>query len=103
MTRSRSNSVSSSSGKPSAMVRPAPPATPPTLRHKISSALLGEKGSSVPGYAAGTQKSLRVPVGEKQENPVARLKLLLVCNLFNFESCWEQVLMGLVWCRLLRS
>lgn len=85
MTRSRSSSVSSSSGKPSAMVRPAPPATPPTLRHKISSALLGEKGSSVPGYVAGTQKSLRVSVvGEKQENPVARLKLLLVCNLFNF-------------------
>ena len=86
MTRSRSNSVSSSSGKPSAMVRPAPLATPPTLRHKISCALLGEKGSSVPGYVAGTQKSLRVQVGEKQENPAARLKLLLVCTQFSFES-----------------
>ena len=69
------------------MVRPAPLATPPTLRHKISCALLGEKGSSVPGYVAGTQKSLRVQVGEKQENPAARLKLLLVCCLFSiFES-----------------
>lgn len=81
MTRSRSSSVSSSSGKPSAMVRPAPLATPPTLRHKISSALLGEKGSSVPGYVVGTSKSLRVQVGgEKQENPAARLKLLLIAS-----------------------
>jgi hydroxymethylglutaryl-CoA reductase (NADPH) len=76
------------------MVRPAPPATPPTLRHKISSTLLGEKGSSVPRHIAGTQQSLCVPVGEKQENSVARLNLLLYVP-FQFREL-DQGLMDLV-------
>ncbi|KAF6757834.1 hydroxymethylglutaryl-CoA reductase [Ephemerocybe angulata] len=100
LTRSRSNSFSSirSSGsstnlsslasKPSAMARPPTPSTP-TLRHKISSALLGgEKGSSLPEYARGLGVRVKgkvrgVVAGEevvRPENPVARLKLLLIAS-----------------------
>ncbi|KAF6747185.1 hypothetical protein DFP72DRAFT_854694 [Ephemerocybe angulata] len=100
LTRSRSNSFSSirSSGsstnlsslasKPSAMARPPTPSTP-TLRHKISSALLGgEKGSSLPEYARGlgvrVKGKVRGVVGGEEvvrpENPVARLKLLLIAS-----------------------
>lgn len=69
--------------------QPGAPA-PQTLRHKISSALLGgEKGSSLPEYArglgvrvkSGLNKGSREEEVAKPENPVARLKLLLVCDL----------------------
>jgi hydroxymethylglutaryl-CoA reductase (NADPH) len=74
--------------KPSSMVRPAAPACPPTMGQRISTALLGgEKGSSLPDYARGLgikvkgDKVKELAKGEemnKEENPVARLKLLLV-------------------------
>ena len=51
----------------------------------------------MPGYVAGTQKSLRVQVGEKQENPAARLKLLLVCYLLSIFESLEYSADG-VWC-----
>lgn len=71
------------------MVRPAPGPQPQTLRHRISSALLGgEKGSSLPEYARGLGVKVKGGMGKvaglandeqvKPENPVARLKLLLV-------------------------
>ncbi|EAU81445.1 hydroxymethylglutaryl-CoA reductase [Coprinopsis cinerea okayama7 len=87
-----SSSLSALANKPSAMVRPAAPATPPTLRKRISSALLGgEKGSSLPDYArgvgirvkGGVDKVKELAKGEelvKEENPVARLKLLLIAS-----------------------
>lgn len=50
------------------------------LRHRISDALLGEKGS---GLVNGLRKvgagEQNMQLSKKQENPVARLKLLLVC------------------------
>lgn len=102
MTRSRSNSISSTASSvptarlQSAMSRPQVPPPPKTLRQRVKSVLLGgEKGSGLPeyglgyGYAAGRGakgQKIRVQgkgkaVGggvQKQENPVARLKLLLV-------------------------
>ncbi|KAF9474127.1 hypothetical protein BDN70DRAFT_816199 [Pholiota conissans] len=76
MTRSRSNSISSSASSvataklQSAMSRPQLPPPPKTLRQRVKSALLGEKGS---GKAVGGGM-------QKQENPVARLKLLLIAS-----------------------
>jgi hydroxymethylglutaryl-CoA reductase (NADPH) len=75
-----------------------PPAK--TLRERVKCALLGgEKGNGLPdygfgyGYAAGKgakAQKLRVhrkgKEVQKQENPAARLKLLLVR--FYFNSCW---------------
>lgn len=104
MTRSRSNSISSNTSSigtqgsttprlQSAMARPAAPPAPKSFREKVKLVLLGEKGSGLPeygfgyAYAAGkgqkAQKSRVKPKGKgaevaKQENPVARLKLLLV-------------------------
>ncbi|TFK20528.1 hypothetical protein FA15DRAFT_659042 [Coprinopsis marcescibilis] len=101
LSRSRSNSITSSSSssnlaglanKPSAMARPPQPATTPTLRKRISTALLGgEKGSSLPDYARGVgirvkggmDKVKELSKGEelaKHESPVARLKLLLIAS-----------------------
>lgn len=99
MTRSRSNSITSSASsamtakRPSAMARSAasqlpPVAKPKTLRQRVKSALLGgEKGAGL-GYAyaypggskaSGRVRSVgKVAAGGRQENPVARLKLLLV-------------------------
>ncbi|KAF8999087.1 hydroxymethylglutaryl-coenzyme A reductase-domain-containing protein, partial [Cyathus striatus] len=70
MTRSRTPSLSSASGKPSAMARPQTPSnpTPTPLRHRISTALLGEKGSSLPdtsrtpGHPTPTTVAPRNPV-----------------------------------------
>ncbi|TFK41635.1 hydroxymethylglutaryl-coenzyme A reductase-domain-containing protein [Crucibulum laeve] len=96
--RSRSPSGSSASAK-----RPSVALPTPTLRQRISSALLGEKGSGLPGYVAGAHvvgtpitSAFKVTssssVGSaledtkekekegKQENPVARLKLLLIAS-----------------------
>ncbi|KAJ2925104.1 hypothetical protein H1R20_g12000, partial [Candolleomyces eurysporus] len=101
LTRSRSNSgssvrsVSGSStnlaGLASAMARPPSGPQPQTLRHRISSALLGgEKGSSLPDYARGLGVRVKGGMGKvaglanddqvKPENPVARLKLLLIAS-----------------------
>jgi hydroxymethylglutaryl-CoA reductase (NADPH) len=100
MTRSRSNSISSNvssatatsnSRLQSAMARPQTPPSVKSFKDRVKCALLGgEKGNGLPdygfgyGYAAGkgtkTQK-LRLygkSKVQKQENPVARLKLLLV-------------------------
>ncbi|PPQ94068.1 hypothetical protein CVT25_009737 [Psilocybe cyanescens] len=108
MTRSRSNSISSNTSSigtqgsttprlQSAMARPAAPPAPKSFREKVKLVLLGEKGSGLPeygfgyAYAAGkgqkAQKSRVKPKGKgaevaKQENPVARLKLLLSTCLF---------------------
>jgi hydroxymethylglutaryl-CoA reductase (NADPH) len=71
------------------MARPPSGPQPQTLRHRISSALLGgEKGSSLPEYARGLGIQVKGGMGKvaglakdeqvRPENPVARLKLLLV-------------------------
>ncbi|PPR02206.1 hypothetical protein CVT26_012098 [Gymnopilus dilepis] len=101
MTRSRSNSFSSvassstltASGNgrqlQSAMARPVVPPPPKTLRQRVQSALLGgEKGSGLPEYGYGStgtrarrgSKSRKGGEAHKQENPVARLKLLLIAS-----------------------
>ena len=80
---------------------------PKTLRQRVKSALLGgEKGAGLPGFGEVVVKGRRIKVGsagagrgrggsktrekvdtkgkepkEVKENPVARLKLLLVCHL----------------------
>ena len=98
MTRSRSNSITSSASsamtmkmRPSAMARGAstPTPAPKTLRQRVKSALLGgEKGSGLgeayayPGRrGSGSVRVRSAGLGKasaRQENPVARLKLLLV-------------------------
>lgn len=102
ITLSRSNSSSSLaslSGRRSVMTKLSP-STPSTTKddktfgQKVFSILLGgEKGSALPGYIdliSGRGRGARSPknlktkqrVGQQQENPVARLKLLLVCFIF---------------------
>jgi hydroxymethylglutaryl-CoA reductase (NADPH) len=74
--------LSPASGKPSALasgrskLSVKEPASPKGLRHRLS-ALLGEKGS---GLIQNMEKAGSAKSGSamKQENPVARLKLLLV-------------------------
>lgn len=75
---------------------PHPSTTTKTFGHKLFSILLGgEKGSGLPGYidlmagrgndSTSTPKKLKTKGRNgsgQQENPVARLKLLLVCFLF---------------------
>ncbi|KAF8970164.1 hydroxymethylglutaryl-coenzyme A reductase-domain-containing protein [Flammula alnicola] len=92
-------SASTPTGRlPSAMARPQPPPPPPkTLRQRVKSALLGgEKGSGLPEYGLGygggrgakaqkarmQMQSKQGKAGDvqKQENPVARLKLLLIAT-----------------------
>ncbi|CAA7268335.1 unnamed protein product [Cyclocybe aegerita] len=111
MTRSRSNSISSTTSSAtgtltptSAMARPPGPPAPKTLRQRIKSVLLGEKGTALPGYGvygygvngygkagAGGRKrtggmSMKGKEGKEGakkavvENPVARLKLLLIAS-----------------------
>ena len=71
--------------------------TTKTFGHKLFSILLGgEKGSGLPGYVdlmAGRGNGTNTPRklitkgrngSGQQENPVARLKLLLVCFYFSF-------------------
>lgn len=67
-----------------------------TFGHKLFSILLGgEKGSGLPGYVdlmagrgnGGTSTPRKLKTNGRnasgqQENPVARLKLLLVCSIF---------------------
>lgn len=64
------------------LIRPSPP--PHTgLRQRLSSALLGSKGSMLIPSSPSTDLHVLSAKGKdqdfKQENPVARLKLLLVC------------------------
>ncbi|KAH6909627.1 hydroxymethylglutaryl-CoA reductase [Coprinopsis sp. MPI-PUGE-AT-0042] len=92
LTRSRSTSSAgiTPSASPARWSAPAAPATPPTMGQRISTALLGgEKGSSLPDYARGLgikvkgDKVKELAKGEemnKEENPVARLKLLLIAS-----------------------
>ncbi|KIM42323.1 hypothetical protein M413DRAFT_70770 [Hebeloma cylindrosporum] len=79
MTRSRSNSISSNASSStaisnnrlqSAMARPQMPPPEKTLKERVKCILLGgEKGNGLPDYGM-----------QKQENPVARLKLLLIAS-----------------------
>ncbi|KAF9226329.1 hypothetical protein BS17DRAFT_698606 [Gyrodon lividus] len=73
MTRSRSSNNLTVKGTVSALVRPSPPPEDNSLRHKISETLLGAKGSLL------RQKN-SPPLETKEENPVARLKLLLIVS-----------------------
>ncbi|KAF8634822.1 hypothetical protein AX17_004073 [Amanita inopinata Kibby_2008] len=84
MSLSRSPSISPASGRPSALARSSSTSLaalasanrPKTLMHRLSSALLGVKGEALPqqGKTASTERVT------KQENPVARLKLLLIAS-----------------------
>ena len=56
----------------------APIAEPRNLRKRISSMLLGVKGSMLPGNNLGVYGKAKEREYYKPENPVARLKLLLV-------------------------
>ncbi|KAH7926257.1 hypothetical protein BV22DRAFT_1119007 [Leucogyrophana mollusca] len=73
MTRSRSSNNLSAEGKASALARPPQHQQDNSLRHKISETLLGVKGSML------RQKN-SPPPDLKEENPVARLKLLLIAS-----------------------
>ncbi|KAH7882414.1 hydroxymethylglutaryl-coenzyme A reductase-domain-containing protein [Phlebopus sp. FC_14] len=73
MTRSRSSNNITAEGKVSALVRPPQPQQGNSLRHKISQTLLGSKGSMLKGKNS-------CPPENKEENPVARLKLLLIVS-----------------------
>lgn len=84
------------------MARPQMPPSVKSFKDRVKCALLGgEKGNGLPdygfGYAPGKgAKSQKLRVYgkgkvQKQENPVARLKLLLVC-LFIFtlvDDLWD--------------
>jgi hydroxymethylglutaryl-CoA reductase (NADPH) len=79
------------------------PPPPKTLRQRVKCALLGgEKGSGLPEYSPGyghavgkgaKAQKLRVhgkgKEVQKQENPVARLKLLLVGFVFHSWLIWD--------------
>ncbi|KAH7910359.1 hydroxymethylglutaryl-coenzyme A reductase-domain-containing protein [Hygrophoropsis aurantiaca] len=73
MTRSRSSNNLSSEGKVSALARPPQHQQDNSLRHKISETLLGVKGSML-------RRKNSPPPDLKEENPVARLKLLLIAS-----------------------
>ncbi|OBZ77371.1 3-hydroxy-3-methylglutaryl-coenzyme A reductase [Grifola frondosa] len=84
MSRSRSNSISavtangtavrSALSRPSAKVQTPSPAAPKKLRDRISSAILGVKGSFLRDEQGGSK------VQAIEENPMARLKLLLIAS-----------------------
>lgn len=69
MTRSRSSNTLNTEGKAGVLVRPSSPQEV-SLWHKISETVLGVKGSML--------KRRSNPIEITEENPVARLKLLLV-------------------------
>ncbi|KAF9443874.1 hypothetical protein P691DRAFT_712652 [Macrolepiota fuliginosa MF-IS2] len=76
-------SLSAASGKPSALAsgrskHQGEQTLVKGLRHKISSALLGEKGSGL--VKNGHEGDDNAKMAKKQENPVARLKLLLIAT-----------------------
>ncbi|KAF8732615.1 hypothetical protein AX14_004163 [Amanita brunnescens Koide BX004] len=84
LAQSRTPTISPASGRPSALAKSsattlaalASEVRPKTLSHRLSSALLGVKGEALPpqGKTAFNNKVT------KQENPVARLKLLLIAS-----------------------
>ncbi|KIL63528.1 hypothetical protein M378DRAFT_665597 [Amanita muscaria Koide BX008] len=74
---SRTPAISPTSGRPSAMARSAATSLASvTLRHRLSSALLGVKGEALTPKGKLSKKDTI----DKQENPVARLKLLLIAS-----------------------
>ncbi|KAF8624230.1 hypothetical protein AX15_005993 [Amanita polypyramis BW_CC] len=84
ITLSRTPTISPASGRPSALARSsatnlaslaqASNDRPKSLSHRLSSALLGIKGEALPPQGKLVSKVT------KQENPVARLKLLLIAS-----------------------
>ncbi|KAF9239343.1 hydroxymethylglutaryl-coenzyme A reductase-domain-containing protein [Melanogaster broomeanus] len=73
MTRSRSSNNLAAGGRVSALVRSSSPPEDNSLSHKISDTLLGVKGSLLrPNNSLLPQT--------KEDNPVARLKLLLIVS-----------------------
>ncbi|KAF8345352.1 hydroxymethylglutaryl-CoA reductase [Amanita rubescens] len=86
LTQSRTPTISPASGRPSALARSsatnlaalaqAAEVRPKTLTHRLSSALLGVKGEALPSHGKTASKDKVT----KQENPVARLKLLLIAS-----------------------
>lgn len=73
MTRSRSSNNLTAERKPSALVRSPPQAQDHSLSRQLSETLLGVKGSML------RQKN-SPPPEVKEENPLARLKLLLIAS-----------------------
>ncbi|OAX36835.1 hypothetical protein K503DRAFT_867290 [Rhizopogon vinicolor AM-OR11-026] len=73
MTRSRSSNNSTAEGKPSALVRSSSQVQDNSLSRQLSESLLGVKGSML------RQKN-SPPTETKEENPLARLKLLLIAS-----------------------
>jgi hydroxymethylglutaryl-CoA reductase (NADPH) len=80
---SRTPTISLASGRPSALSRTSSAnilqtsvERPKTLRHRVSNALLGVKGEALPPHGKLSPKGNV----DKQENPVARLKLLLIAS-----------------------
>lgn len=81
MARSRSSNTLSTDGSKTItgnLIHTAPP-SPTGLRQRISSVVLGVKGSMLTPRSSLTDLRLGKDREFKQQNPVARLKLLLVC------------------------
>jgi len=73
LTRSRSTTNITAEGTISALARPSQPMDNNSLRHKLSDTLLGAKGSML-------RDKNSPPSDAKEQNPVARLKLLLLVS-----------------------
>lgn len=86
MARSRSSNTLSTDGSKvitGNLIHTAPP-SPTGLRQRISSVVLGVKGSMLTPSSPSTDLQLQLGKDRefKQQNPVARLKLLLVRCVF---------------------
>lgn len=91
MARSRTTSTTSTDGANKTITGNLIHTTPPShfgLRHRISTGVLGVKGSLLSPSQSSTNLRLLAKQGEefKQENPVARLKLLLV-RIYDCAAC----------------
>ncbi|KAF8434525.1 hydroxymethylglutaryl-coenzyme A reductase-domain-containing protein [Boletus edulis BED1] len=73
LTRSRSANNLTAEGTVSALARPSQSVEGPNLHHKFSDTLLGIKGSML-------RDKNSPPTDEKEQDPVARLKLLLLVS-----------------------
>lgn len=73
MTRSRSSASIKNEGKTSSLIRSTQPPPDTGLWHRISQTLLGVKGSML-------RRQHNVAIEAKDENPAARLKLLLIAS-----------------------
>jgi hypothetical protein len=84
---SRSSSAASLDGcySPRSAIAHSPIPESQSLRKRISSVLLGVKGSMLPGNNVGGYAKSK-DREYKPENPVARLKLLLVSGFCNYHS-----------------